>query len=107
MSSLAPTATPGRAPANPFAVAWARLWRARRLVERNVLVYRHQWIIIFSGVFEPLFYLLGIGLGIGGVIGNVPPEFVAGTCLWLATDEYAHLTGGYLLADGGFNMVGA
>lgn len=36
-----------------------------------------------------------------------PPEFVAGTCLWLATDESAHLTGGYLLADGGFNMVGA
>lgn len=35
-----------------------------------------------------------------------PPEFVAGTCLWLATEEAAHLTGGYLLADGGFNMVG-
>ena len=36
-----------------------------------------------------------------------PPEFVAGTCLWLATDEAAHLTGSYMLADGGFNMVGA
>ncbi len=36
-----------------------------------------------------------------------PPAMVAGTCLWLATDEAAHLTGGYLLADGGFNMVGA
>ncbi|NEM92262.1 SDR family NAD(P)-dependent oxidoreductase [Galbitalea soli] len=36
-----------------------------------------------------------------------PPAFVAGTCLWLATEEAAHLTGGYLLADGGFNMVGA
>ena len=36
-----------------------------------------------------------------------PPEFVAGACLWLATDEAAHLTGGYMLADGGFNMVGA
>ncbi len=41
-------------------------------------------------------------------MGHIPPpEFVAGTCLWLATDESAHLTGGYLLADGGFNMVGA
>src|SRR3954470_596063 len=41
-------------------------------------------------------------------MGHIPPpEFVAGTCLWLATDEAAHLTGGYLLADGGFNMVGA
>ena len=82
MSSLAPTATPTRAPApspaNPLAVAWARLWRARRLVERNVLVYRHQWIIIFSGVFEPIFYLIAIGLGIGGIVGDVPPEYTDG-----------------------------
>ena len=78
MSSLAPTATPSRAPANPFAVALARLWRARRLVERNVLVYRHQWIIIFSGVFEPIFYLIGIGLGIGGIVGDVPPQYTDG-----------------------------
>jgi lipooligosaccharide transport system permease protein len=76
MTSLAPTATP--AAANPLAVAWSRLWRARRLVERNILVYRHQWIIIFSGVFEPIFYLIGIGLGIGGIIGNVPPQYVEG-----------------------------
>ncbi|MEV8274173.1 SDR family oxidoreductase [Microbacterium sp. NPDC077184] len=41
-------------------------------------------------------------------MGHIPPpEFVAGTCLWLATDEAAHLTGSYMLADGGFNMVGA
>ena len=78
MSSLAPTATPSRAPANPFAVALARLWRARRLVERNVLVYRHQWIIIFSGVFEPIFYLIGIGLGIGGIVGDIPVQYTDG-----------------------------
>jgi lipooligosaccharide transport system permease protein len=54
-----------------LAVAWSRIWRARRLVERNVMVYRHQWIIIFSGVFEPIFYLIGIGLGIGGIIENL------------------------------------
>jgi lipooligosaccharide transport system permease protein len=65
------------APSMP-AVAWERIWRARRLVERNIMVYRHQWIIILSGVFEPIFYLLGIGLGIGGIVGNVPSEFVGG-----------------------------
>ena len=59
-------------------MAWSRLWRSRRLVERNILVYRHQWIIIFSGVFEPIFYLIGIGLGVGGIVGNVPAEFVEG-----------------------------
>src|SRR5687768_6038056 len=51
-----------------LATVWSRIWRARRLVERNILVYRHQWIIIFSGVFEPIFYLIGIGLGIGGIV---------------------------------------
>lgn len=41
-------------------------------------------------------------------LGRIPaPEAVAGTALWLATDDASHLTGGYLLADGGFNMVGA
>ena len=79
MSTLAPTARPApSAPANPLAVAWSRLWRARRLVERNILVYRHQWIIIFSGVFEPIFYLIGIGFGIGGIIQTVPPEYTQG-----------------------------
>jgi len=56
---------------NPLAIAAARVWRARRLVERNILVYKHQWIIIFSGVFEPVFYLLGIGLGVGAIIETV------------------------------------
>ena len=55
-------------PQGGLATAWARLWRARRLVERNIMVYRHQWIIILSGVFEPIFYLIGIGLGLGGII---------------------------------------
>lgn len=36
-----------------------------------------------------------------------PPEAVAGTALFLATEDAAHITGAYLLADGGFNMVGA
>jgi lipooligosaccharide transport system permease protein len=69
MTSLARSANP--APPGGLAVAWSRIWRARRLVERNVMVYRHQWIIIFSGVFEPIFYLIGIGLGIGGIIENL------------------------------------
>jgi lipooligosaccharide transport system permease protein len=55
-----------------LATAWSRIWRARRLVERNILVYRHQWIIILSGVFEPIFYLIGIGLGLGAIVREVP-----------------------------------
>ena len=67
-----------RVPSGALATAWSRVWRARRLVERNIMVYRHQWIIIFSGVFEPIFYLIGIGLGIGGIVGDIPPAFVGG-----------------------------
>jgi lipooligosaccharide transport system permease protein len=48
------------------------LLRARRLVERNLLVYRHGWIIIVSGFFEPLFYLLGIGFGLGSLTEGAP-----------------------------------
>lgn len=45
--------------------------RALRLIERNILVYRHGWIVIVSGFFEPVFYLLGIGFGLGTLVGNV------------------------------------
>jgi len=33
----------------------AVLARPLRIVERNTLVYRHSFIVIFSGFFEPLF----------------------------------------------------
>ena len=90
-------AQPARAPGG-LAVAWSRLWRARRLVERNIMVYRHQWMIIFSGVFEPIFYLVGIGLGIGGIIGNVPPELVEGQ-----TISYVAFVAPALLATAAMN----
>jgi lipooligosaccharide transport system permease protein len=41
------------------------------LVERHARVYRHTWAILVSGVFEPLFYLLSIGIGIGMLVGKV------------------------------------
>jgi lipooligosaccharide transport system permease protein len=45
--------------------------RAGRLLERNLMVYRRTWMILFSGFFEPLFYLLSAGFGIGGLVGQV------------------------------------
>jgi lipooligosaccharide transport system permease protein len=45
--------------------------RSILLIERNVYVYKNGWLVIFSGFFEPLFYLLSIGLGIGGIVGEV------------------------------------
>ena len=46
--------------------------RAGRLVERNVFVYRRIWFVLISGFFEPLFFLLGIGYGVGSLVGSVP-----------------------------------
>jgi lipooligosaccharide transport system permease protein len=45
--------------------------RPQRLVERNVVAYRRQWLILFSGFFEPLFYLLSMRVGLGSLIGKV------------------------------------
>jgi len=71
MTSVARTDAPFPEAPGPLAAGWSRVWRSRRLVERNILVYRHQWIIIVSGVFEPVFYLVGIGLGLGAIIDTV------------------------------------
>lgn len=45
--------------------------RALRLVERNLMVYRRAWVIIFSGFFEPVFYLFAVGVGIGVLVGDI------------------------------------
>ena len=44
--------------------------RPQRMVERNVVAYRRQWIILLSGFFEPLFYLLSMRVGLGDLIGD-------------------------------------
>jgi lipooligosaccharide transport system permease protein len=45
--------------------------RGHLLFERNLLVYRHAWMTLFSGFFEPLFYLFSLGVGLGHFVGNV------------------------------------
>ena len=36
------------------------------------MVYRSQWLMLISGFFEPLFYLLSIGIGLNHLVGSVP-----------------------------------
>jgi lipooligosaccharide transport system permease protein len=45
--------------------------RSLHMIERNLLVYRHGWLMLLSGFFEPLFYLLSIGFGLGKLVGDV------------------------------------
>jgi len=51
---------------------WLGLGRSPRLIERNVLVARKMPWVLLSGVFEPVFYLLSIGIGIGKLVGEIP-----------------------------------
>jgi lipooligosaccharide transport system permease protein len=41
------------------------------LIERHARAYRHAWLVLLSGLAEPLFYLLSIGVGIGALVGHV------------------------------------
>ena len=41
------------------------------ILERNRFIFRRGWMVIFSGFFEPIFFLLGIGFGLGSLIGTV------------------------------------
>jgi lipooligosaccharide transport system permease protein len=45
--------------------------RGLLLFERNLLSYKSMWPIIVSGFFEPLFFLLSLGYGLGGYVGEV------------------------------------
>jgi lipooligosaccharide transport system permease protein len=46
-----------------------RLWR---VWQRNFAVYRRTWLISFlPNLFEPAFYLLAFGLGLGAMVGGV------------------------------------
>ena len=45
---------------------------ARAVMGRGLLATRStNWIIVLTGVFEPIFYLLALGLGLGSYIGEV------------------------------------
>jgi len=41
------------------------------LVERNARAYRHLWILLVTGIMEPLFYLLSVRVGLGHLVGTV------------------------------------
>lgn len=45
--------------------------RSWLLVNRNLVAARRYWLVFASGFFEPLLYLLGIGVGVGTLIGEV------------------------------------
>jgi lipooligosaccharide transport system permease protein len=45
--------------------------RGAHLVERNLTAYRRMWLILVTGAFEPIFYLLSLGVGLGRLVPDV------------------------------------
>ena len=45
--------------------------RFLRMTERNVIGYVRHWPLFVSGIFEPIFYLLSIGIGVGALVGDI------------------------------------
>jgi len=72
------------------------LGRGALLFERNWMVYRRAWMIIFSGFFEPLFYLASMGIGLGHYVPHVD---VAG----VGEISYASFIAPALLASAAMN----
>lgn len=46
--------------------------RSRVLLERSALVSRRGWLVFVSGFFEPVFYLVAMGQGLGSLVGALP-----------------------------------
>ncbi len=46
-------------------------FRAHRIWEKNYIAYRRMWKVVFSGFFEPVFYLFAVGIGVGALVGDV------------------------------------
>ena len=65
------------------------------IIERNVMVYRRTWMILFSGFFEPLFYLIFFVYPLERFIGNVAWEG--------DTIDYAAFVAPALLASSAMN----
>jgi lipooligosaccharide transport system permease protein len=87
----------------------ASMRRSGAVTARNVTALRSAyWLLLLSGFFEPLLYLLSIGIGVGKLIGRIPigggetvsyPTFVAPAML-----ASSAMTGA--LAESTFNFFG-
>jgi lipooligosaccharide transport system permease protein len=65
--------------APPRPAPWLRLLpaagyagRSRMLLERSAIVSRRTWLTFVSGFFEPVFYLVAMGQGLGSLVGTLP-----------------------------------
>jgi lipooligosaccharide transport system permease protein len=72
--SATPVLAPARPAPKPRAGGIGALYagNSRAVIGRGLLATRSSnWLIIVSGFFEPIFYLLSLGIGLGALVGPV------------------------------------
>lgn len=71
-TSIAVPTVGGAGSRRPAGLAALSSGNVRAVLERGFLVIRNQnWMILVSGFFEPVFYLLAMGIGMGSLVGEV------------------------------------
>ena len=72
--SANPALAPSRPVPQPRAGGIGALYagNSRAVIARGLLATRSSnWLIVLSGFFEPVFYLLSLGIGLGALVGSV------------------------------------
>ncbi|MET9482556.1 ABC transporter permease [Streptomyces sp. NPDC006638] len=81
---------------------------AATMVERNLMIYRHTWLLLLAEVFEPVLYLLSFGVGIGQLVGHIPglPDPSVGYAEFVAPALLATAAMNGAMNETTFNMFG-
>jgi lipooligosaccharide transport system permease protein len=83
--------------------------RSASVAERNVAALKSAyWVVLISGFFEPLLYLLSIGVGVGGLVGDLtlPGGEVVDYAAFVAPAMLASAAMSGALSETTFNFFG-
>ena len=82
--------------------------RAGAVTTRNLIAVRHSgyWLVVISGVFEPMLYLLSIGIGVGGLLPafTLPDGQVISYAMFVAPAMLASAAMNGAMAESTFNF---
>jgi lipooligosaccharide transport system permease protein len=83
--------------------------RAVSVTERNLAALKSSyWVVMISGLFEPVLYLFSIGVGVGGLVGDLtlPGGQVVRYAVFVAPAMLASSAMSGALAETTFNFFG-